>query len=74
MGRNVWVMPGSPHNWLLKKEGCVRESGEFKTQRAAIKAGREIAKKEKSELIVQNRLGLIRMKDSFGHDPRNVKG
>ncbi|MCB0511746.1 MAG: DUF2188 domain-containing protein, partial [Bacteroidetes bacterium] len=35
---------------------------------------REIAKNQQSELVIHNKEGKIREKDSFGNDPRNIKG
>ncbi len=46
----------------------------FATQDEAIVAGTERAKKEKVELLIHGRDGKIRERNSFGHDPRNVKG
>lgn len=46
----------------------------FPTQEEAIKAGTERAKADKVELLIHGRDGQIRERNSFGHDPRNVKG
>lgn len=44
------------------------------TQKEAINIAREIAKNQKSELVIHRPDGRIRDKDSFGNDPRNIKG
>ncbi len=44
------------------------------TQEAAIAAGNERAKRDKVELLIHGRDGKIRERNSFGHDPRNIKG
>ena len=44
------------------------------TQKQAIDIAREIAKNQKSELVIHKKDGTIRDKDSFGNDPRNIKG
>ena len=64
---NVWVV-------LVGKKYAIREEGRKKplalptTQREAIRIARLIAKANRSELIVQNRHGRIRLKDSHGFD------
>ncbi|GJG96735.1 DUF2188 domain-containing protein [Cupriavidus pauculus] len=46
----------------------------FATQEEAITAGTEIARRDKVEILIHGRDGQIRERNSFGHDPRNVKG
>lgn len=46
----------------------------YPTQRSAHTAARAIAVYLGAELIVHGRNGKIRYKDSFGHDPRDIKG
>jgi hypothetical protein len=46
----------------------------FQTQRDAIRYGRGLAMEKRCELVVHGRDGRIRRKDSFGNDPRGVKG
>lgn len=46
----------------------------FFTQEEAIAAGTERAKRGKVELLIHGRDGQIRERNSFGHDPRNIKG
>ena len=68
MGKNIWV---SPHDekWSVKVEGSSRASKLFNTQTEAAAYGRERARSEKSELIIQRPDGRIRSKDSYGNDP-----
>lgn len=44
------------------------------TQKQAIKLRREIARNNKLELIIQGRYGRIKEKNSYGNDPRRIKG
>lgn len=74
MGKTVIAGPHSGGGWQAKKAGNERASAVTRTQAEAIKRGRELAKTEKSELIVQGRDGRIRAKDSEGNDPRRTKG
>lgn len=46
-----------------------RVSKVFDTQQHAIDYGRQIAQRDHSELLVHNRQGQIRHRDSFGNDP-----
>ena len=56
-------------DWAVKLEGANAQSTHT-TQREAIDAGRSLARREQSELIVHGSDGKIRQKDSFGNDPR----
>jgi len=55
--------------WQVKRENSHRATKLFDTQKAAIEYGRKIAKKQQSELVIHNRHGVIRDKDSYGNDP-----
>jgi hypothetical protein len=55
--------------WAVKGEGDKKASGLYSTQGEAIDAGREIARNNKSELVIHDRQNKIRDKDSYGHDP-----
>ena len=66
--KNQWVTI-HPKGWAIKGEGTKRATKVTKTQKEAINIAREIAKNQKSELIIQNTEGKIRSKDSYGHDP-----
>ena len=68
MGKNVHVIPRQGQ-WAVKKEGNQRATSIHSTQRDAIDTARETAKAEKSELVIHNRNGQIRNKNSYGNDP-----
>ena len=68
MGKNVHVVRHGS-GWATRKEGNERVSSVHTTQNAAINAGRPMAQKERSELVIHGRDGRIRDKDSFGNDP-----
>lgn len=51
-----------------------RQVSTHKTQKAAREAGIKLAKKEKCEFSLQGRDGKIREKNSYGGDPKGVKG
>ena len=68
MGRNQWV---SPHGkgWAVKGEGNSRATNVYPTQKEAIDRAIQIAKGQRSEVIIQGLNGRIRSKDSYGNDP-----
>jgi len=67
-GKNQHVVPVGK-NWGVRGEGNKRLTVITPTKAEADKAGRGIAKKQESELIIHGRDGKIQDKDSFGHDP-----
>ena len=66
--KNQHVVP-HPFGWAVKGEGNKKATRITKTQKEAIEIAREIAKKQDSEVIIHNRKGQIRDKDSYGNDP-----
>lgn len=68
MGKNQHVTPKGSQ-WQVKGAGNTRATKIFSTQREAEFFAKGIAKNQHSELIVHNRQGRIRSKDSFGNDP-----
>jgi uncharacterized protein DUF2188 len=72
MKNNVHVVP-SGGGWDVKVEGG---SGgkHFQTQNEAIRAGREIARSNRSENIIHGRDGRIRQRDTYGSDPFPPRG
>lgn len=72
MKKNVHVVP-SNGGWDVRVEG---NSGarHFPSQTEAIRAGRELARGNRSESIVHGRDGRIRQRDSYGRDPFPPRG
>lgn len=66
--RNVWIVP---HNdaWAVRREESERVTSTHARQSDAIEHGREIAQRERVELVIQGRDGRIRDRDSYGNDP-----
>lgn len=70
MGKNIHITHRKAEKkWAVIGEGDKRASGLFDTQGEAAKAGRPLALKNKSELVIHDRNNRIRDKDSFGNDP-----
>lgn len=65
-----------PHKdgWAVKGAGNERATSVHQTQADAIKAGREIARNNQSEILIHGRNGQIRERDSYGNDPHPPKG
>lgn len=73
MKKNIWVVKHK-ENWGVRVEGDDQDLQAFGTQKEAIAFAHDRAKQDQVELIVQGEDGAIRQKDSFGHDPRSVRG
>ncbi len=73
MKKNQHVVPHEK-GWTVKGAGNERNTKIVPTQKEAIDIAREIAKNQQSELVIHNKEGKIREKDSFGNDPRDIKG
>ena len=71
--KGVHVVP-SGGKWLVKKEGSAGAASTHRTQAAAWKKGRSLAKQDKTELFVHGRDGRIRERNSYGSDPRRSRG
>jgi hypothetical protein len=70
---NVWVVPVGGH-FAVREEGSAGNLINRVTQREAIKFARTLARSNRSELIVQQRNGRIRVKDSHGFDQFPPRG
>lgn len=71
--KDVHVVPRG-NSWAVEKNGSQRASKVTETQREAIAAGKKIAEREKSELVIHGENGRIREKNSYGNDPSPPKG
>jgi uncharacterized protein DUF2188 len=71
MATSVHVVP-SGDEWAVEESG--RKISTHRTQAEAERAGRDEAIRAKAELVVHGRDGQIEHKDSFGNDPRSVRG
>lgn len=69
-GEGIYVVPREG-KWGLEGNGAPAKS--YPTQAAATGAGKRLAQKQKTELLVHGRNGQIRMRNSYGNDPRSSK-
>lgn len=73
MGKNQHIVK-TENGWAVKGAGNEKATKILPTQIEAIKAGRQIARNQQSELIIHGRDGRIREKDSHGNDSCPPKG
>ncbi|MEW6338260.1 MAG: DUF2188 domain-containing protein [Acidobacteriota bacterium] len=66
--RDVHVVPHGDR-WAVKREGSQRSSKVTDTKREAEGRGRDLARKNKVELVIHRRDGTIQDSDSYGPDP-----
>ena len=70
---NQHIVPAKG-GWAVKRAGSPRATKVFGTQEEAIAKGREIAKNQRSELLIHGRGGRIREKNTYGRDSSPPKG
>lgn len=70
MADNIWVTKDGEAGWTVKREGFDEPLDTYPTQKAALDAGRDVAKREEAELIWQGEDGKIVGRNSYGNDPR----
>jgi hypothetical protein len=71
--KNQHVVPHGKE-WAVKGAGTSKPTVIVPTQQAAIAKGREIAQNQGSELLIHNRQGQIREKNTYGVDQHPPKG
>jgi Uncharacterized protein conserved in bacteria (DUF2188) len=71
---NQHVTPHPDGRWQVIGAGNERATVIFHTQREAIDKATEIAKNQKSEVIIHGRDGKIRERNSHGNDPYPPRG
>lgn len=56
--------------WAVRGENNTRDTSHHDTQADAIGAARDIARNQRSEVVIHDRQGRIRDRDSYGNDPQ----
>lgn len=74
MRKNQHVTYRNDGAWQVKGEGNHRATAVTKTQKDAIYIARDIAKNQRSEVVIHGMNGKIRDKNSYGNDPFPPKG
>lgn len=68
-----WVSP-KQNQWKVKSPSNLKASKIFENKKEAVDFGIKLAKNTHSELIVQKKDGTIHIKNSYGKDPKEIKG
>jgi len=71
--KDVHVVP-APEGWAVEQSKGEADRKLFATQEEAVVAATELARQNQAEMFIHGRDGQIRARNSFGHDPRSVKG
>ncbi len=74
MGKSQHVTPHHKGGWQVKGAGNSKATARTTTQAEAIYIAKNIAVKNKSELVIHGTNGRIREKNSYGNDPYPPKG
>lgn len=73
--RSNHVVPSKEKGgWAVKKSGSVRATKSFFWKEDAVKYGRELSRKEQTELYIHKRDGRSQGRNSYGKDPFPPKG
>ncbi|KAF0116818.1 MAG: hypothetical protein FD150_154 [Rhodobacteraceae bacterium] len=72
-GKGQHVVPRNGQ-WAVRRSGSDKVTRTYDTQGEAIRAARDIARNQRTELYIHGRDGLIRERESFGNDPFPPKG
>lgn len=67
-GKDIHIVPQG-NKWAVKPEGASKPLSTHRSQGAAEQAGRPVARRNESELVIHRPNGQIRDKDSYGRDP-----
>lgn len=70
--RNQHVVPLG-NGWAVKGEGNSKYTAITEKKGDATSIARDIAKNNKSEIVIHGRDGRIQDKDSYGNDPKSIK-
>ena len=73
MGKNQHVTPHKGGGWNIIGSGNQKPTRVVDAQKEAIQIARDIAKNQRSEVVIHNQKGQIRDKDSYGKDPNPPK-
>lgn len=71
--KNQHVIPHD-NGWAVKTAGASKASSVHQTQADAISQARGNAQRNHSEMLIHNKEGQIRERNSYGNDPHPPKG
>ncbi len=56
--------------WEVGRQGQAKAISRHRTQQAAVKKGKPLAKRQQTEFVLKGRSGRVRDRSSYGTDPR----
>jgi uncharacterized protein DUF2188 len=71
--KNIWISP-RPDGWAVQRENSDRASHILPTKEEARSVGRDMARQDGVELIIQRKDGTIEERNSYGQDPFPPRG
>ena len=71
---NFWTQKRPDGTWEVKREGANRASRVAATQAEAWARAKELARSSAGEAYLKGENGLIRARNTYGHDPEKTKG
>jgi hypothetical protein len=75
MANQTHVVPNPKGGWDVKQDDAERASRHFETKQDAVEFGRDLSKRQGTELVIHNKSeGEISQKDSHGSDKNPPKG
>lgn len=72
-GKNQHVVPRDG-DWAVQGAGNQKATSIHPTQAKAIQEAKQIAQNQQSEMLIHNRKGQIRERNTYGDDPHPPKG
>ena len=72
--RNYWTSLEHNGSWYVTQEGTLDLCGNWKTQDEAWKECKRLARLSKGEALLTGQDGLIRLRETYGHDPVGSPG
>ena len=73
MPERIHIVPHEPEGWALKREGASKVESVHPTQKAAIDAGRDLARDDEVDLVVHRQDGTFRTVLSYTNEPMSDK-
>lgn len=73
-GLGVHTVPNPRGSGWINELWGLPQPRVFRVKFAAVEVGKKLAKKHGAEHTIHNKDGKIGLKNSYGNDPRNVKG
>ena len=71
--KSQYVVPRGD-KWAVRKEGSIKVTRRFDTQREAVSAARVIARKQRADIVIFGWDGCIRERELYGNDSLRQHG